>query len=134
MSNSGKYLEDAFQGAFDKKNPELWFHRFADSKAARNLIGEQPADFLVATVRGGAFLLECKSVKHLYRLPKFAQHSRMNRAKMSGVPGKLLVHHYMEDFYRVVDVEEISIGPASFDLREWPKLDWDQALEEIFKT
>lgn len=34
----------------------IYFHRFADSRAAGNLISDQPSDFLVATKHGMTFL------------------------------------------------------------------------------
>lgn len=130
MRNSGKYLEDAFTSLFDKTDPRKWVHRFADTKSARNLIANQPADFLVCIERT-AFLLECKSVKHTYRLPKFSQHSRMNRAAMAGMKGFVLVHHWQEDVYRVIDVSLLDIGKASFDLRNWDALNWEEVKERL---
>ena len=38
----------------------IFFHRFADSRAAGNLIGDQPSDFLVAAKGQGMTLLEAK--------------------------------------------------------------------------
>lgn len=133
MINSGKYLEDMFQTQFDRDDvPGVWCHRFPDSKAARNLIGKQPADFLLAVIGGSSSLVECKSIKHVYRLPKFVQHSRMVRAGMAGVRGIILVHHWQIDKYRVVNIKDLKLGAPSHDLRKiCEELDWEEAIKRI---
>ena len=121
-----------FQKQFDREDtPSVWCHRFPDSKSARNLIEKQPSDFILVVV-GEVTLVECKSVKHLYRLPKFAQHSRMVKAAMAGVGGKILVHHWHSDTFRVILVKDLRLGAASHDLRKLcEELTWTEATERI---
>lgn len=129
--NDGKYLESNVENYFNsKRDPEIMIHRLNDSGAARNLTAAQPGDFLLA-IKPNLFLLECKSIKHKYRLPKFSQHARMNRWEMAGVQGVLLVHHSVDDFYRVVRVSQLPIGQPSFDLEAWRPLTFEQAMEII---
>ena len=57
-----KGLEDAvssYMKALQRAYP-IFFHRFADSRAAGNLIADQPSDFLVAAKGQGMTLLEAK--------------------------------------------------------------------------
>jgi len=132
MNNSGKYLENTVRNYYESlKDPKIILHRFNDSTAGRNLTAAQPADFIIIN-RGQPVLLECKSTKHAYRLPKFDQHARMRRWAMSGTHNLLLVHHYNEDVYRVVPVCDLEIGKASFDLRPYQGLTFDQAMGVIF--
>lgn len=130
--NDGKYLEQSVSNYYETlKDPEIFMHRFNDSGAARNLTAAQPSDFLVI-VRGKGTFLECKSIKHQYRLKKFAQHSRINRAATAGTPGLLLVHHSVDDFYRVVPVAELDIGQSSFDLSQYNILTFEESMRRIF--
>ncbi len=133
MRNSGKYLEDMAQKHLDRDDvPGVWIHRFMDSKSARNLGAKQPADFLFSVVGGSATLLECKSVKHDFRLPKFVQHSRMVRAGMAGMRGIILTHHWSIDKYRVVNIKDLKLGAPSHDLRKiCPELDWEEAMRRL---
>jgi hypothetical protein len=132
MDNDGKYLETAVKEHYDTlKDPSIVLHRFNDSTAGRNLTAAQPADFFIAK-SGASILLECKSTQHPSRLPKFAQHPRMLRWGRAGVFGVVLVHHYKEDVYRLVEVADLAIGKASFDLKPYPTMDFNQAMKEIF--
>ena len=130
--NSGKYLEIAVKDHYETlKDPRIIMHRFNDSTAGRNLTAAQPADFIIVN-QGKTILLECKSTQHQCRLPKFAQHPRMLRWGRAGVFGVVLVHHYKEDVYRLVEVADLAIGKASFDLKPYPTMDFNQAMKEIF--
>jgi hypothetical protein len=131
MRNDGKYLEDAFQSDLENDDQNIWLHRFPDSKAARGMIAAQPADFLLAVNGKKTILIDCKSVKHKYRVPKFSQHGKMRLAGMAGLPSYLLVHHYMIDKYRVVNVKDLDPKAASHDLRGYEELDWKEAIERI---
>jgi hypothetical protein len=60
--NNWKDLEDEvadYLRALQKHYP-IFFHRFPDSRAAGNLIADQPSDFLVASKGHGLTLLEAK--------------------------------------------------------------------------
>lgn len=62
MKNDGTKLESKVQDAlkaYCANHLALWY-RFPDSKAARNLIVNQPGDFMM-TLPGAAILIECKS-------------------------------------------------------------------------
>ncbi len=131
--NSGKYLEQEVQDYFDSLGShKMVLHRFNDSAAARNLTKAQPADFLVKLKGVDAFLFECKSVKHEFRLPKFVQHPRMAKWRMAGTNGMLLVHHYTTDVYRYIDVSLLKLGAPSHDLRDFDKLTIEQAMSALF--
>ena len=116
-NNPGKYLEDQFEKEMKEKGSDVWYHRLPDSKSARNLIGKQPADFYVA-VKGEIFHLECKSVKHTFRLKKFVQHPRMQKAAMAGMPGYVLVHFYVSDSFKLVNIKDLEFLKNSPDIRK----------------
>ena len=133
MRNDGKYLETDIQDYFNSLGMStIILHRFNDSAAARNLTKAPPADFLVKLLGEDAILLECKSVKHNYRLPKFVQHPRMVKWGMAGTGGMILVHHYMTDTYRCISVKSLKLGAPSHDLRKFEELTMEQAMTAIF--
>jgi hypothetical protein len=57
-----KQLEDEISNYMKalQRNYPIFFHRFPDSRAAGNLISDQPSDFLVASKGHGLTLLEAK--------------------------------------------------------------------------
>lgn len=62
MINDWNALEDAiavYCKALQRQYP-IFFHRFSDSRAAGNLIADQPADFLLLSKGHGATFLEAK--------------------------------------------------------------------------
>lgn len=85
--NDGRWLEQDLQDALHEycaEKPGFW-HRFPDTRAARNFIAAQPADFLWA-VPGGALLVEAKStvvsarLKELLDPNQIAKHRLWHRA------------------------------------------------------
>jgi hypothetical protein len=131
MRNDGKYLENQVSDYIKAlSNPGILIHRFSDSTSARNISSAQPADFILA-VRGKLILLECKSVKQANRLPKFAQHPRLQRWLLAGVPSKLLIHHYIEENYRLVDVSTLTLGQASFNLQHVLPGNFEEIMEAL---
>jgi penicillin-binding protein-related factor A (putative recombinase) len=131
MRNDGKYLEKQVADYIKALNdPGVLVHRLSDSTSARNISSAQPADFILV-VRGKPFLLECKSVKQSDRLPKFAQHPRMQRWLLAGVPSRLLIHHYIEGNYRLVDVSTLTLGQASFNLQHILPKNFEEIMEAL---
>jgi hypothetical protein len=62
MIKDWKGLEDAianYMKSLQRAYP-IFFHRFPDSRAAGNLIAEQPSDFLICSKGQGATFLEAK--------------------------------------------------------------------------
>jgi len=131
VKNNGKYLENQVSDYIKALNdPGVLIHRFSDSTSARNISSAQPADFILI-VRGKPFLLECKSVRQSNRLPKFAQHPRLQRWLLAGVPSKLLIHHYLEENYRLVDVSTLTLGQASFNLQHILPKNFEEIMEAL---
>lgn len=58
----GAWFEDELKPIFKnmQEHMGLYYHRFIDSKAAGNLVADQPADFMLKTKKG-AFLIEVKA-------------------------------------------------------------------------
>jgi penicillin-binding protein-related factor A (putative recombinase) len=131
VKNNGKYLENQVADYIKAlSDPGILIHRFSDSTSARNISSAQPADFILV-VRGKSFLLECKSVKQANRLPKFAQHPRLQRWLLAGIPSKLLIHHYLEGSYRLVDVSTLTLGQASFNLQHILPKTFGEVMEAL---
>jgi hypothetical protein len=131
MRNDGKYLENQVSDYIKALNdPGVLIHRFSDSTSARNISSAQPADFILV-VRGKLTLLECKSVKQADRLPKFAQHPRLQRWLLAGVPSKLLIHHYLAGNYRLVNVSDLMLGQASFNLQHILPKTFGEVMEAL---
>jgi hypothetical protein len=131
MKNNGKYLENQVSDYIKALNdPGVLIHRLSDSTSARNISSAQPADFILV-VRGKPFLLECKSVKQADRLPKFAQHPRLQRWLLAGVSSKLLIHHYLEGNYRLIDVSTLTLGQASFNLQHILPKNFEEIMEAL---
>lgn len=99
----------------------LAWHRFPDAKAARNLIPNQPCDYLVIS-RGLPVLLEAKGVKHEYRLESksFSQHPMMRKFALAGATSLVVIHHYLHNTWRIVMADEMDTGVPSWDLRAHP--------------
>lgn len=93
------------------------WHRLPDAKAARGLLSAQPADMVVADGKKGLFL-EVKAIKHAFRLPKdkVRQLPLLKKFAESGMGGVILVHHYLEGIWRVVDPESLDLGVPSWDI------------------
>lgn len=92
------------------------FHRLPDAKSARGALAAQPADFIVAAGRG--LFLEVKAIKHAFRLPKdkVRQLPLLKKFAESGMGGAILVHHYLEGIWRVVDPASLDLGVPSWDI------------------
>lgn len=129
MRNDGLYLEKMTQDYF-KKTDGRWYHRLNDSAGSRNLVKAQPSD-AICCVDGHSFLLEMKSTKVPKRLPRFVQLPRMKLAALAGMDGYILVHRYLVDVYYVLNIKSLSLEDASYDLSEYPELDWDEAMRKL---
>ena len=96
------------------------FHRLPDAKSARGVLAAQAADFIVASGRG--LFLEVKAIKHAFRLPrdKVRQLPTLKKFEMAGMPGVIVVHHYIEGVWRCFLAKDLELGLPSWDLRPFP--------------
>lgn len=110
-----KLVEDVLKGWNTSQG--FAYMRFADAKAARGLIKAQPADYLFV-YNGTTVFLEVKALKHPKRLPKdrVTQLPTLKKFQMAGAECVVLVHHYMEGIWRLVDVSDLEPGVPSWDL------------------
>ena len=64
-------LKSIFSNIQSKCN--FFWHQFADSKAARGFINSQPSDFIIASEKTGAMLVEAKASEEISSLAKCAK-------------------------------------------------------------
>jgi len=113
-ANDGKYLEKAVQSYLENLMlPTVNWMRLPDSKAARNFLQAQPADFLISTNFRNAFLFECKSYHRkkpgaMTVSKKFRQYPLMLRWDKAGMPGYLLCHWLPEDELKIFSVIDLT--------------------------
>lgn len=119
----GRETEKIVSDLFREQNNRLDFawHRFPDAKAARGALAAQPADFLV--VEGGrTYFVELKALKHPYRLPRdrVSQLAVLRKFEHAGAVAIILVFHYLEGVWRMVNASNLEFDVPSWDLREVP--------------
>jgi hypothetical protein len=113
-ANDGKYLEKAVQSYLENLMlPTVNWMRLPDSKAARNFLQAQPADFLISTMVRKPFLFECKSYHRkksgaMTVSKKFRQYPLMLRWDKAGMPGYLLCHWLPEDELKIFSVIDLA--------------------------
>jgi hypothetical protein len=113
--NDGKYLERAVEQYLQElKRIDVTYLRLPDSRAARNLISAQPADFLISSKRAEKpFLLECKSKgvtskNGIFKFDKkFQQYPFMLRWRKAGTPGYIIAHWWKEDALQYFPIEAL---------------------------
>lgn len=114
------------------KSQGFAYYKLPDSKTSRGLIKAQISDFMF--VRDGiANFLEVKALKHAYRLPKdrVSQLPLMKKFAMAGAKCHVIVHHYMEGVWRVLDAGCLDTDTPSWDLRE---IQTHSSVEEAMET
>jgi hypothetical protein len=116
----GKETEKLVEDVMNQWNRNIGFAwlRFPDSKAARGIIKAQPADMLFVQ-NGTPYFLEVKALKHPYRLPasRVSQLPTLKKFNLAGAEALILIHHYMEGNWRIVNASDIDLGQPSWDLR-----------------
>lgn len=118
--NDGKYLEEAIKKELDKiKISTFRYRRLNDTRAARNIIVAQPADFFLAD--GWSAHLEAKSVSgKTLRLPMFDQYAEMRDWDRAGVYGYVLIHFWEPDVFCVASINDLEPAP-SWSFKSSPK-------------
>jgi hypothetical protein len=99
-ANLGKWAEAEVRDVLvtlSNQNLRFAWHRYPDSRSARNLIQAQPADFLVADSRRGApvvYHLEVKETAQKHRLPKdkVSQWADLRKFSFAGIQPYVLVY------------------------------------------
>jgi len=112
----GKWFEDKVTGTLkeiQEKHPTM-FHRFPDTRAARNILPAQPADYLFA-MRGTALLIEAKcsevheglrsGFSSLWPKPEAAFHRKWHR---SGCPSLVVFCDYITEKVEIWQGTEIA--------------------------
>jgi hypothetical protein len=145
FADRGKWAENEAQTWLDARSAavsEFAWHRFPDSRSARNPIPAQPADFLVAFRWPGhspmAAMLEVKETENLTRLPKdkIGQYGKLRMFAAAGFRAYVLVFRSAHNDWLVLgndDLFSTEIAPKSFPflgLRTFPTA--AAALESIF--
>lgn len=119
----GRETEKLVISVLEKLNTRQNFawHRLPDAKAARSLLSAQPADMVVADGKKGLFL-EVKACKHPFRLAKdkVRQLPLLRKFAMAGMPGVIVVHHYIEGVWRCFLAKDLEFGLPTWDLRPFP--------------
>lgn len=131
-ANRGKVGEGKLKQALTKMSVkgDTAFYRLPDARAGSFM--PTLADFLVAH-KGKAYLIECKEVKHDYRLPhaNFStdQVARMRMFQMTqGITSLVFIYHSTVDMWRAYNVERfLERENGSWDLRD----SQPRSLEEI---
>ena len=117
---AGRETEKIVEAILREENKRIDFvwHRLPDSKQSRGLVQAQPADYMLVD-RGVATLLEIKSLRHAYRIPKdrITQLPMLHKFAAAGAVCLVLIHHYMTGVWRVVNADELEAGVPSWDLR-----------------
>lgn len=146
LGDRGKWAEqqaEEWMEAESARNAEFAWHRFPDSRAARNPLPPQPSDYLVGfrypAHNPMASLLEVKETENVTRLPKdkLRQYGKLRMFHMAGFRIFALVfrsHHNDWVVFRAEDLFSTDIAPKSFPflgLKTYPNA--AAALEDIFK-
>ena len=103
------------------KKAAFTFHRLPDTKASRNMIQAQPADYMYRCGNYAGFI-EVKGLGHPYRLPKgnLTQLPILQKWCLAGSDDVVLVYHYYQNEWRAIDPRLLKTSVPSHDLREFP--------------
>ncbi len=117
------------------------YHRYPDSRSARNVIAAQPADFLVAEKIGSyrrAWHLEVKDTAEEKRLPraKIGQYGKLKMFQWAGIEPYVLVFRSVFKDWVILTPEYLMSyedAPTSFPFAGLPTYPSEpHALKEIF--
>lgn len=131
----GKETERLVEDLFTRWNAlqSFTFHRLPDAKSARGRVAAQPADYIYRHGKFAGFL-EVKALKHPYRLPaeRVTQLPTLKKWGLAGSNDLVLVHHYMESAWRILNPRKLDPTVPSWDLREVPT--FPSAEEALLST
>lgn len=115
-SVAGKEVEHLAERALNNLKG-VWWHRFPDSKSARNWLPPQPADYVVVGP-GKTVFLEVKGVKSggTLAVSRVPQLPTLNKLVAAGGSATILVHKYMDGLWIVLDPGALQAGARSFPL------------------
>jgi len=135
-ANRGKEEEKAvntFLTNYSSKHAKFDFLRYPDARTAGGRMPAMPADFefFMPFVHG---LIEIKAIAHPFRLPrdKFSQLATMKKRALAGGKCFLLVHHTVEDNWRICLVDEMDQSLSSWDLSALKN--YDSAASALLST
>lgn len=148
QADRGKWAEDEVQKHLDARSTadfRFAYHRYPDTRAARNFIAKQPSDFLVAlqrelpTPRKGTWHLEIKETAEERRLPKakIGQYGKLKMFWWAGIEPVILVYRSKFNdwvFFTADDLMPFEECPKSFPFgtrRSYPTA--SDAMKEIFR-
>ena len=114
-----KLVEKLLEGW--NQNANFSWHRLPDAKAARGFLAAQPADYVWWRLPHGGYL-EVKATKHAYRLSKdkVTQLPSLRKHAQAGARCYVLVHHYLEGKWRVINAATMEVNVPSWDLSQLP--------------
>lgn len=120
---TGKETENIVEKLFTEWNSRANFawHRLPDAHSSRGRTPAQPADYLWANAPDAGFL-EVKALKHPVRLPadRVTQLPTLKKFRHAGMLGLVLVHHYMDQKWRCISVDDLEFGVPSWELSGHP--------------
>lgn len=128
----GKWAEKQAQGWLEsasQQSQHFAWHRYPDSKAARGVIGAQPADFLVSFGSGNTFHLEVKETKQINRLPKakISQFGMLLKFHWAGITPYVLI-------YRSEMRDWVYLGPDQLFMYETCPPSFDMTHQQVFHS
>jgi hypothetical protein len=96
------------------------YWRLPDARAARGYLAAQPGDFAYfCKGRGG--IIEVKETEHAYRIAKdkISQLATLQKFEWAGAKSAIIIHHSVDNVWRMIYPSQLEIGPASWDLRQF---------------
>lgn len=152
-ANRGKYAEGKVKDylkLLEAAHMDFTFNRVQDAHAAAGRFVPQPGDFqafhLLEPATNGYkfcypksrnFIIEVKELKHDFRLPHASYSAdkvaRVQKRVRAGTEAIVILYHTTAKVWRAVPFEvftDRSVG-GSWDLREYPTVDYRTALSEF---
>lgn len=140
-ADRGKWAEGVVESWLDARSgasaPFAW-HRFTDTRAARNFVAKQPSDYLVVD-RGVTTFLEVKETAQLHRFPKdkLSQFGKLKLFDLAKARVMVLIYRSASDDWTTLDRDDLfnhDVVPKSFVWAHRPSYaNHILALSDIFK-
>lgn len=140
-ADRGKWAEsvvEAWLSARSSASTPFAWHRFTDTRAARNYVQKQPSDYLVVD-RGITTFLEVKETAQLHRFPKdkLSQFGKLKMFDLARARVIVLIYRSSSDDWTTldrVDLFDHDLVPKSFPWSHRPSYpNCSTALQEIFE-
>lgn len=140
--SDGKWLEKQVKKMFDREAEKITFdyERLYDARSARGMFPAQTSDYHVNCYNSygtaKSIYIECKETenKNHVGIGEFPQFPRIYAKMLAGAHGILVVAHFPEREFRVLNLNDADITTRKFDLTALPKeRKLTRLMEEIYK-